>query len=45
MGGLVGNNSGTIERSYSTADVTGGYEVGGLVGANHHIISDLYRHR
>ncbi|WP_309119529.1 GLUG motif-containing protein [Paenibacillus sp.] len=32
-GGLVGDNrGGTVERSYSTADVSGGNNVGGLVG-------------
>src|SRR5690606_12228111 len=30
----VGVNSGTIETSYATGDVTGDSEVGGLVGVN-----------
>jgi hypothetical protein len=34
VGGLVGvfNGAGSIERSFSTAEVTGEYQVGGLVG-------------
>lgn len=32
IGGLVGNNAGTISDSYSTAAVRGGAAVGGLVG-------------
>jgi len=34
VGGLVGENKGTIENSYATGDVTGGDWVGGLVGEN-----------
>jgi hypothetical protein len=33
-GGLVGLNHGTISDSYATGNVTGGAEVGGLVGIN-----------
>ena len=37
IGGLVGSNSGDIQVSYSTGDVTGaGGHVGGLVGFNNH---------
>jgi hypothetical protein len=34
VGGLVGVNYGTVNDSYSNADVTGQYGVGGLVGRN-----------
>ncbi|MHC4297666.1 MAG: right-handed parallel beta-helix repeat-containing protein [Planctomycetota bacterium] len=34
VGGLAGANSGTIVSSYSTGKVTGGEDVGGLVGYN-----------
>ena len=34
VGGLVGENYGSITTSYSTGIVTGVYEVGGLVGRN-----------
>jgi len=33
-GGLVGFNSGTIQRCYSRSQVSGGYDLGGLVGEN-----------
>jgi len=33
-GGLVGNNSGNITYCYSIGGVSGGYFIGGLVGAN-----------
>jgi len=37
IGGLVGNNEeGSIVNSYTTGDVTGAYEIGGLVGYNDH---------
>ncbi|SMD04444.1 filamentous hemagglutinin family N-terminal domain-containing protein, partial [Sporomusa malonica] len=32
VGGLVGHNTGTVDNSYSTGDVTGDIYVGGLVG-------------
>ncbi len=35
IGGLVGNNSADINRCSSTADVTGGSYVGGLIGWNY----------
>ena len=35
IGGLVGINWGTIEQSFSTADVSGRYRVGGFVGDNY----------
>ena len=34
VGGLVGNNSGTISNAYATGAVSGGSYVGGLVGYN-----------
>ncbi len=34
VGGLVGENSGTITNSYATGSVEGQYNVGGLVGRN-----------
>lgn len=34
VGALVGDNAGTINNAWSTADVTGGTTVGGLVGFN-----------
>ncbi len=40
IGGLVGNNYGTILSSYATGDVSGRYYIGGLVGlssSGHHI--------
>lgn len=51
IGGLVGMNYGTISKSYSTAEVTGGYDssalggpdVGGLVGKNYSgLITECY---
>ena len=42
IGGLAGSNSGSIIRSYATADVTGDYYVGGLVGENRGSITDCY---
>lgn len=33
-GGLIGNNGGAITQSYATGSVTGGANVGGLVGNN-----------
>jgi hypothetical protein len=41
VGGLVGENDGTVINSYSTGSVTGGY-VGGLVGHNDGTVSDSY---
>ena len=34
VGGLVGQNDGSIARSYSTGTVSGDFQIGGLVGAN-----------
>ena len=43
VGGLVGNNSGTISACYTTGDATGnGQDVGGLVGYNSGTISACY---
>jgi len=36
VGALVGDNHGTITGCYSTGNVAGQYDVGGLVGTNHH---------
>jgi hypothetical protein len=43
-GGLVGwnHNGGTILDSYSTAEATGDYDVGGLVGSNSGPITNCY---
>jgi hypothetical protein len=35
IGGLVGNNLGSVSSSYSIGNVTGGSQVGGLVGVNY----------
>ncbi|MHC4555804.1 MAG: hypothetical protein ACYTFW_04060 [Planctomycetota bacterium] len=40
VGGLVGDNGGTVNNCYSTANVSGNNRVGGLVGANW--MSSLY---
>jgi len=37
VGGLVGENAGTVIQCYSKGVVNGTYEVGGLVGENHDI--------
>jgi hypothetical protein len=42
VGGLVGENGGTVSNSYSTGSVTGADMVGGLVGENGGTISDSY---
>jgi len=42
VGGLVGNNDGTISNSYSTATVMGTTYAGGLVGCNYGTISNSY---
>ncbi|HUW44391.1 MAG TPA: GLUG motif-containing protein [Dehalococcoidia bacterium] len=42
VGGLVGNNEGTISNSYSTGSVTGTGWVGGLVGVNLATVSNSY---
>ena len=44
VGGLVGFNMGSISSAYATGSVSGGagYYVGGLVGENHHILSNSY---
>ncbi len=43
-GGLVGNsnNPSTIENCYSTVNITGEEQTGGLIGSNSGIISDCY---
>ncbi|PKB21528.1 beta strand repeat-containing protein [Janthinobacterium sp. 64] len=42
VGGLVGNNDGTISQAYATGAVGGGASVGGLVGRNGGAIEDVY---
>jgi len=42
IGGLVGNNDGTISQAYATGGVGGGANVGGLVGRNGGSIADAY---
>jgi hypothetical protein len=42
VGGLVGDNEGTVSNSYSTGNVTGDYRVGGLVGRNYATVSNSY---
>jgi hypothetical protein len=42
VGGLVGNNSGTVSNSYFSGSVTGDQYVGGLVGGNVGTVSNSY---
>jgi len=42
VGGLVGENSGTVSNSYSTGSVSGNVDVGGLVGWNHGTVDKCY---
>ena len=42
VGGLVGDNEGTVSNSYSTGSVTGTGWVGGLVGVNLGTVSNSY---
>jgi hypothetical protein len=42
VGGLVGNNSGTVSNSYFSGSVTGDQYLGGLVGINEGTISNSY---
>jgi hypothetical protein len=43
VGGLVAiNDDGTVSESYSSGDVTGNTEVGGLVGSNYGAVSSCY---
>jgi hypothetical protein len=43
IGGLVGyNDKGTVFNSYATGEVSGGSEVGGLVGGNGGTVSNCY---
>ena len=42
MGGLVGNNWGSISNSYATGQVSGAFTAGGLVGDNSGSISNSY---
>ena len=42
VGGLVGDNGGSITNSYATGAVTGDWRVGGLVGSNGGSITNSY---
>jgi hypothetical protein len=42
VGGLVGNNSGTVSNSYFSGSVTGEHSLGGLVGVNAGIVSNSH---
>ncbi|MFW5907394.1 MAG: GLUG motif-containing protein, partial [Candidatus Natronoplasma sp.] len=42
VGGLVGNNAGTVSNSYATGNMSGDYYVGGLVGSNDGTIENSY---
>jgi len=42
VGGLVGDNLGTIKSAYATGSVSGGRDVGGLVGYNRGTITSAY---
>jgi len=42
MGGLVGENDGTVTQCYSTGTVNGSGNVGGLVGRNHNTVTQSY---
>jgi hypothetical protein len=42
VGGLIGNNSGTISNSYFSGGVTGEYSLGGLVGLNVGTVSNSH---
>jgi hypothetical protein len=42
VGGLIGDNEGTLNKSYSAVTVSGDDEVGGLVGLNNGMVSDCY---
>ena len=42
VGGLVGENKGTVSQSYSTGPVLGIHDVGGLVGRNEGTVSQSY---
>ena len=42
VGGLVGENQGTVRNSYATGSVSGDRQVGDLVGANSGTVSNSY---
>ena len=42
VGGVCGNNEGTISNCYNTGTVSGGYDVGGVCGFNEGTISNCY---
>jgi hypothetical protein len=42
VGGLAGENDGTVSNSYATGSVTGCFRIGGLVGRNEGWVSDSY---
>lgn len=42
VGGLAGNNTGTVQKSHARGSVTGGEDAGGLVGFNDGLINRTY---
>ncbi len=42
VGGLVGENKGTVSNSYSSSNVNGSFGIGGLVGFNFGTVSNSY---
>jgi len=42
VGGLVGDNAGTVSNSYSSSNVNGPFGIGGLVGENWGAVSNSY---
>jgi len=42
VGGLVGNNGGSVNTSYATGSVSGNYSLGGLVGYNNAVVNNSY---
>jgi hypothetical protein len=41
-GGLVGTNTGVVEKSYATGEVVGDHDTGGLVGRNQYAVRQSY---
>ena len=42
VGGIIGNNYGEINNSYSTGSVSGNYYVGGIIGNNYGEINNSF---
>jgi hypothetical protein len=42
VGGVVGDNYGTVENSHATGDVSGASEIGGVVGRNDGTVGNCY---